>query len=90
MFHIRYSGIKDFDVYYRAQKGRLWFKNTYFQCFKNPPFLQKLIDRKERLPETKCAISRSGLEYGGQQYCHIYCLLRSLVFLFLFMPSERQ
>ena len=34
-------------------------KNTYFQCFKNPVFLQKLIDRKGRLPETKCTISRS-------------------------------
>ena len=35
-------------------------KNAYFQCFKNPAFLQKLIDRKGRLPETKCSISRSG------------------------------
>ena len=39
-------------------------KNTYFQCFKNPVFLQKLIDRKGRLPETKCTISRSDCGWG--------------------------
>ena len=44
--YIRYSGIK-------------YFKYAYFQCFKNPAILQKLIDLKGRLPETKCTISRS-------------------------------
>jgi hypothetical protein len=34
-------------------------KNTYFLCFKNLAFLQKLIDRKGRVTETKWTISRS-------------------------------
>jgi hypothetical protein len=48
-------------------------KNAYFQYFINPIFSQKQIDRKGRLPETRCTISRS--EYQMLTNCsrsHLY------------------